>query len=112
LWGRRVSGVGAQAVEGLTEIPGADLPALRDLFARALAEDPAGRFATALEFAGALKQACPNVAMAAAPAPAARRRAAREVPLEIEPRLPLDGDDSADEGGLPLSVAPRDVPDA
>ena len=40
MWGRRVSGVGVQAAESLTEIAGGDLDALRDVFARALAEDP------------------------------------------------------------------------
>ena len=57
LWARRVSGLGAKAVENLTEIPGADLGALRAAFARALAEDPASRFETALEFAEALRRA-------------------------------------------------------
>jgi hypothetical protein len=57
LWARRVSGLGVRAVENLTEIPGADLEALRAAFARALAEDPASRFDTALEFAEALRWA-------------------------------------------------------
>ena len=60
LWARRVSGLGARAVENLTEIPGADLDALRAAFARALAEDPAARFETALEFAEALRRAFPG----------------------------------------------------
>src|SRR6185503_8208098 len=51
LWARRVSGAGVRALDALTEIPGADLGALRAVFARGLAEDPASRFATALEFA-------------------------------------------------------------
>ena len=61
LWARRVSGAGVRALDGLSEIPGADLAALRAVFARALAEDPALRFGTALEFAEALRQACPGI---------------------------------------------------
>ena len=86
MWGRRVSGHGAQAAESLTDIAGADLSALRAVFARALAENPAERFETALEFAEALRNACPDVAVAPEPARARKRRAAREE----EPRLPLD----------------------
>jgi len=59
LWARRVSGVGARAVESMTEIPGGDLGLLRAVFARALAEDPAARFETALDFAEALRRAFP-----------------------------------------------------
>lgn len=84
IWGRRVSGHGAQAAEGLTEIAGVDLPALQAVFAKALAENPDGRYGTALEFADALRMACPHVALEPAPAP--KRRAVRE----HEPRLPLD----------------------
>lgn len=89
MWGRRVSGLGAQAAESLSEIPGADPAALRAAFARALAEDPDERFETALEFAEALRAACPDIEIAPAPAPppAPKRRAAR---AEVEPRLPLD----------------------
>ena len=57
LWGRRVPGVGDEAAGALTEVAGGDLPRLRRVFATALAEDPAERFDTALEFAGALGEA-------------------------------------------------------
>jgi hypothetical protein len=83
MWGRRVSGLGAQAAESLTAIPGSDLAALRSVFARALAEKPGDRFETALEFAEALKNACPDVAVALEPAPKPRDE------REDEPRLPL-----------------------
>jgi hypothetical protein len=86
MWGRRVSGLGSRAVERLAEIPGADLPALQAVFARALAENPGDRFATALEFAEALQAACPDIAIAPEPAPPAKHRPTREE----EPRLPLD----------------------
>jgi len=80
--------VGVQAVENLTAIEGTRLTALQDVFARALAESAADRYETALEFAEALKDACPDVevAFAAAPAPAPKPRAVRDE----EPRLPLD----------------------
>jgi serine/threonine-protein kinase len=61
LSGRRVAASGRRAAESLSAIPGADLAALRDAFARGLADSPAGRFDSALEFAGALKAAFPGV---------------------------------------------------
>jgi hypothetical protein len=61
LWGRRITATGQRAAAALTAIPGADLAALRDALARGLADDPADRFETALEFAGALKAAFPAV---------------------------------------------------
>jgi serine/threonine-protein kinase len=88
MWGRRVSGLGVQASASLTEIAGADLSALRATFSRALAENPAERYGTALEFAEALEHACPDVAAAPAPVPAPKRRAVRE----DAPRLPLDNE--------------------
>jgi PEGA domain/Protein kinase domain len=103
LWGRRVSGVGAQAAESLSAIDGVDLDALRAVFARALAELPADRYGSALEFVEALRLACPDVAVVDAPA-SPRRPAAPEVepPVasEVELRLPLDSpslDEQVDE---------------
>jgi serine/threonine-protein kinase len=87
MWGRRLSGLGVQAADSLTAVPGADLEALQSVFARALAENPAERFETALEFVTALQDACPDVAVAPDPPRPTKRRPARE---EIEPRLPLD----------------------
>jgi serine/threonine-protein kinase len=57
LWGRRITGIGRQAADALAEIPNSDLSALRSVFARALAERPGDRHATAFEFAEALKSA-------------------------------------------------------
>jgi PEGA domain-containing protein len=85
VWGRRITGAGAAAASSLTEIADGSLPALRSVFARALSEDPDARFATALEFAEALKNAFPNVAVVAPPP---KGRPARE---QREPLLPLDG---------------------
>lgn len=93
LWGRRIAGTGAQAVESLSEIADADLPTLQSVFARALADDPRARFGTCLEFAEALSKAFPGVAVVAPPAPPPGPRAphseaiAREA---IEPRVPLE----------------------
>ena len=92
LWGRRVSALGGQAGDALTDLPGADLDALRALFARALAERADDRFDTALEFAQALTQAFPDVAIAA---PRAREDAvpsasSAEPPDALDVRLPLD----------------------
>jgi len=62
LWGRRLAGAGDQAVETLTEIEGGDLVVLRQVFGRALAEDPEHRFGAALDFIYALAEAFPHVA--------------------------------------------------
>jgi len=86
MWGKRVSGVGTRAAERLGDIAGTDPQALRDVFARALAENPEERFETALAFAEALKNACPDVAVEAEPAAPAKRRPVRKK----APRLPLD----------------------
>jgi serine/threonine protein kinase len=56
LSGKRVAGTGEPATESLGTLAGADSAAVRSVFARALAENPTDRFATALEFVEALKQ--------------------------------------------------------
>jgi serine/threonine-protein kinase len=97
LWGRRIAGTGGHAADALTEIQGGRLAALRDVFARALAEDPNDRFGTALEFAEALKSAFPDVTLAS-PAASVGSAAvvsaaapARRAPVVDEPpRLPLE----------------------
>jgi serine/threonine protein kinase len=112
LWARRVSGLGADAVEGLAPIEGGDPAAVRAAFARALAEDPVERFATALEFAEALKNAFPRVVVSGATPVAARQPSKRGSRMELEPRLPLDapkkgGSDRA----RPAADAPPESPD-
>ena len=91
LWGRRIAGTGAQAVESITDLPNGDLQILRTVFARALHEQPLERFQTALEFADALKNAFPDVAATregrfGSPV-VARFRSGR--PAADEPLLPL-----------------------
>ena len=101
LWGRRIAATGDEVARSLTEIAGGDLPQLRALFGRALADDPAERFDTALEFAGALKEAflassivrSSNVVRSVRLAPSRRLKADttyERPPTESEPRLPLD----------------------
>jgi hypothetical protein len=83
LWGRRIAAAGPQAADALTDIAGADLTALRAAFARALAEDPADRFETALEFAAAVKDAFPIPVDSRPPDRSGGR-------VADEPLLPLD----------------------
>jgi serine/threonine-protein kinase len=89
LWGRRISGTGAQAAGTLTDLAGGDLAALRRVFARALADDPGERFERALAFAEALHEAFPGMGTAAPP-PASRRSMVGSLASFEEPRLPLD----------------------
>jgi len=91
-------------VAALPGVPGGDLPAWRAVFGRALAEDPAGRFPTALEFAEELKEAFP---------PADRR-------LPADALLSIDGPQTdpgvqpfrpADLDRVELNVLPTSDPD-
>src|SRR3954464_10348768 len=67
LFGRRMAGTGEQARDAVGEIPGANVRQLRAVFARALAEDPAERFESALEFAEQLKGAFSETALVFVP---------------------------------------------
>jgi eukaryotic-like serine/threonine-protein kinase len=88
LWARRVSALGADAGAALTPLEGGDAAALRTAFARALAENPEERFATAREFAEVLTRAFPGVSADSAPV-AVAQPAKRGSRMELEPRLPL-----------------------
>ena len=101
LWGRRLSATGERAAEGLTEIEEAHLATLQAAFARALADDPAARFETALEFAEALKGAFPDVTLMA-PVQSAVKRRKRHAPVAA----PLSPEESH-ESQPP--VAPEDL---
>ena len=87
LWGRRISGTGAQAARTLSELAGGDLEALRRVFARALADDPVERFERALAFAEALHGAFPGMGTAA-PVSCAGGGAKRSISSTA---LPLNG---------------------
>ncbi len=89
MWGRRLTGGGDQAAQGLSEIDGGDLDALRRVFARALADDAGQRFGTARDFIDALSDAFPLAQEPLAPLSLSSR----------ETRLPLFAD--AAETGVP-----------
>jgi hypothetical protein len=112
LWGRRLAAGGIEVVSGLTELPGWNLPQLQAVFSRALAENPADRFATALEFAEALQMAFSAVT-AAPPAPPAEHHIAT-LPSSADLhmgapadalRLPLDSPHEHDAPLLSLETA-------
>jgi hypothetical protein len=96
LWARRVAGIGSQAADAMTEVAGADLPMLRTVFSRALAEDPVNRFGTARQFADELAHA---LTYRARPAPVA--------PAPAEPRLPLE--DAEDNKPREVETLPSDL---
>ncbi len=111
LSGRRVTGPGEQPAEAVAGVQSADSRRLREVFARALAEEPAARFDTALEFVDALKGAfapgslvgrdivdSPRRAVVTAPPqptllpldqPEAPDHADEEVPVAVEPDFPV-----------------------
>jgi len=99
LWARRVSALGADAGAALTPLEGGDAAALRAAFARALAENPEERFATAREFAEALTRAFPEVSADSAPV-AVAHPAKRGSRMELEPRLPLSVSENAAEDAV------------
>lgn len=103
LWARRISGVGDQVRESITELAGADVEVLRDVFARALADDPERRFETALDFVDALKRALPEVAIVPPAEPQTAASRSRRPPVKSEPRLA----DAAPR--LPLESVPDDL---
>jgi eukaryotic-like serine/threonine-protein kinase len=88
LWGRRIAGTGQHVAAALAALPGARLDGLQDAFARALAEEAADRFDTALAFAEALN-GCFDfeaAAAAAAEAPAVSATGASVAPAEPSSR--------------------------
>ncbi len=67
LWGRRPSATGARAADDLTDVPGADVTALRGVFSRALADTFTDRFDSAERFVDALRAALGSAAEAGDP---------------------------------------------
>jgi len=57
MWGRRIAGPGTEAAAALTDVPEANMAALRMAFTRALADRPEDRFGSALEFVEAVGSA-------------------------------------------------------
>lgn len=74
LCGRRIAGAGAEAAAAVPALPDADVDALRAVFARALADDPADRFETALAFVEALHGTFGQMSARPARKPAQRRK--------------------------------------
>lgn len=86
VWGRRLSGSDAQAAAAITDAPGGNVSALREVFARGLADDMADRFGTASDFSAALAGGFEG-----RPAKVSRLVRRNMAPrLAAEPRLPLD----------------------
>jgi serine/threonine protein kinase len=122
LCGRRIAGLGREAANAMPQIAGADVRALRDVFARALAENPDERDATALGFVEALHGVFQPASEADAAPPRRRRRdtdspsrrssrSASRAPLPLaDDALPLER--AAEEPTGPAPEAPRalDIP--
>jgi hypothetical protein len=114
LSGRRLTGLGAPPHDAVENVAAADAALLRTVFARALAEDPADRFATALEFVEALKGAFVAAAGVAADsyvsgdaAVGSPRSAVNVGPVhqyEQAPLLPLDEPDVSDHDGVEAPI--------
>jgi serine/threonine-protein kinase len=86
LWGRRITALGDEAAAMLTPVGAADVDALRELFARALAPDPRDRFESAGDFIVELKHAIGR-------APEVRGRSSgRRLVVDEDLRLPLEPD--------------------
>lgn len=97
IWGRRITALGAEAASSLTPVASADLDALKNVFSRALAEDPGDRFESAAEFADELRLTLLSdrrqVEPMNRPGGGRRSRGARRLEMvEEEMRLPLDAD--------------------
>ena len=91
-----IAGTDEDAGESLPDIHGADLNALKRLFATALSADPAARPDTGLTFASAFKTALGAASFRATPAVTARRPR-RQTPT-ADQLLPLDEGPPADRG--------------
>ena len=104
LTGKRIAGTGQHVGDAVAGVAGANVAALRQVFARALAESPADRFDTALEFVEALKQAF-SASSIASPQPPGRRS-------KVETRKSSDVEPIRDEPPRAPVSLPFDVPEA
>ena len=106
LLGQPITATDEAAGESLPEIPGADLDALKPLFASALATEPARRPDSALAFASAFKGALGTAAFRSSPA-VPSRRARRVTPSSA---LPQDAAAEPPIAATPVHEAPSDPP--
>ena len=84
LWGRRITALGEEAAAALTPVGAANLDALKELFARALARHPRDRFESAGDFVDELKHAIGR-------APEVRGSSSgRRLVVDDDMRLPLE----------------------
>jgi hypothetical protein len=95
LAGKRFATTADQAGDTLGHVSGADAAALKRVFAMALADDPAKRFASALEFAEALKGALTIASVAEESPKAQRPKREADVALPFEDPHPTDSFDIA-----------------
>ncbi len=97
LWGRRPSASGARAADGVTDIPGADLEALRAVFVRAMAETFTDRFDSAERFVDALRGALGRAADAVEAEPVLTDRMRSTSPIDaIDAIVPVDAAEPID----------------
>ncbi len=106
LLGQPITATDEAVGDSLPEIPGADLGALKPLFASALATEPARRPDSALGFASAFKAALGTAAFRSSPA-VPSRRSRRVTP---SPTLPLDAAAEPPLGTTPVHEAPSGDP--
>jgi hypothetical protein len=108
LFGRRqTSQIGSGAADAITATARGNLTALRDVFARGLAEHPGDRFQTASAFADALRLALGGSRRG--PTPDARRAWERETERARAARLPIDDPDDPMPLAAPGNLAGADL---
>ena len=107
LIGQPIAGTDDTASAALPDVPGADMPQLKRLFAEALARDPAARPATALTFASTFKTALGSASFRSTPA-VVTRQSQRITPAPVLPLEPAS--DVADEGESAPKPAPVVLP--
>ena len=107
LIGQPIAGTDDTASAALPDVPGADMPQLKCLFAEALARDPAVRPATALTFASTFKTALGSASFRSTPA-VVTRQSQRITPTPVLPLEPAP--EVADAGEAAPKPAPVVLP--